>query len=169
MISSRLRGEKHSFDSIDANVCSLFLSSVDLGKYFIACSRCWHRRCRRRCRRRCTARATTLRHRRFSPISGSVQPRQTAMQVLPPAAAPKGPALDQRAEPPGAEERRPSAVRAGGWTAHAGGPPRGTDAVSGKGLFLSIFPFSAQHAIIKAGRVGGGGGGNPLVLCLRDT
>ena len=36
-----------------------------------------------------------------------MQQGQAAVQVLPPAAAPQGPATHQRQEPPRAEERRP--------------------------------------------------------------
>ena len=39
-------------------------------------------------------------------VSGSLQQGQAAVQVLPPAAAPQGPATHQRQEPPRAEERR---------------------------------------------------------------
>ena len=42
---------------------------------------------------------------------GPMQPGQTAVQILPPAAAPQGPAPHQRPQPPGAQERRSPAVR----------------------------------------------------------
>lgn len=40
---------------------------------------------------------------------GPVQPREAALQVLPPAPAPEGPAADQRPQPPGPQERPPAA------------------------------------------------------------
>ena len=43
----------------------------------------------------------------FTCVSGSLQQGQAAVQVLPPAAAPQGPATHQRQEPPRPQERRP--------------------------------------------------------------